>query len=141
MHCLCYTKELLNSDTGSQTCPAYFVLSSTLLSGITADLQSHFHKACIYRAEVAHASCRVTASPRSTANSDSFLSAMAIGTHRKPLFLIASYLIEFDVTSGLPLQGKCETHSGNPKQKVEMQVSLKSQTKAGDGNQKLNIQI
>lgn len=49
MHYLRSTKDLLNSDTRSQTCPAYFVLSPMLLSGIIADLQSPFHKACIYR--------------------------------------------------------------------------------------------
>lgn len=37
------------SYTGSQTRPEYFVLSATLLWGIRADLQSPFHKACIYK--------------------------------------------------------------------------------------------
>ena len=49
MHYLCRTKDLFNSDTAPETCPAYFVLSAALLSGIRADLQRPFHKACIYR--------------------------------------------------------------------------------------------
>lgn len=50
--------------------------------------------------------CRVTASLHSPANSDSFLSAMAIGSHKKLLFLSAIYLIELDMTSRLQLKGE-----------------------------------
>jgi len=75
--------------TGSKNCPlGYFVLSPVLLSGFTESPQS-LH----WQAEVAHASCRVTASLHSPAHSDSFLGATAIGTHKKTLFFsfLSSY--------------------------------------------------
>lgn len=123
MHYLCCTKDLLNSDTGSKTRPAYFVLSRMLLSAIRADLQSPFHKAFIYRLKWHMQLQGHCFSPQS--NWLRFLPLRHGNKHTQEatFFLTATYLIELNTTSGSPLKKVSKTqHTQTPTEKVHARL-------------------